>query len=199
SEKRNQDTVRMAVQGANRVPSMGRWVKKEDVFTLGQVSRSGASTVLGALIQLEQINDDGECIARLSHRYKDDTVALGYRCMKVDTVHRPLRMRLVQADSRTPTGLAGAIVHVQQQTFQGNDAGREELSTDVDGFFSTKKAYDRVAFVSVQKSGEILAFVPVALVDERVIVTPVRVGAQATDDPLKRQRDLWLRRLYDTL
>lgn len=215
-QKLGGDTVNVALRAGALGALPGRGVKKGDVFWLVQV-RQGASGPRGekvqwALLQVEKDPENGVCPCTVYNRYvnplADAPGVLGYRCLGISTITAPLRLRLVQAQARgrKPTPAANLAVYARHHGFAGEDNTKVQGTTDPDGYFSTdalgeRGVFQNVAFVSVGSGKQApVPKLPVELVDEHVVVVPVSVSADATEQlTATRNRDLWMSEVYQSL
>jgi hypothetical protein len=117
----------------------------------------------------------------------------GFRCLKLGTVRAPVRVRVVEAGTTgRPRVPENVVLYVGRQGFSRNET--DARVPDNDGYYSSDKEkdgalYDGLAFVTVTQGGQPRAQVPLALVDQRTITLPIRVGAEAP--ALLTQRSLW--------
>jgi tetratricopeptide (TPR) repeat protein len=199
------DKVEVAIKGAT-VPgaSLSPWLRRGDVFAVTQIVHQGADQRSyrqdWTLLVAQDEPQNGICPCRLFHRYKGSLQAgagvAGYRCLKLHTVRAPLRLRLVAKDS-PGTPLSGRTIQVRSQGFEG---AAETRTTDNDGLIRTSQSYDNAAFVQILDSSEMLAQLPVQLIDDRpitVAVEPRRGGDQRAK--LDTDRRQWQRKVYDTV
>ncbi len=195
--------VRLAIQGGKRGTSLGRWLKKGDIFAVVRLHRQGStvrSTRLPwAILQVAQEPRDGECRCRFFHRFEEDRLTsgkgiLGYRGLQIATTTAPVRLRLI--DDQTFQPLDRLRAHLSRDGFSGK---ARELTTDADGLAATEEAFANVAFVRILSGNSVVAQFPVPLVDERTVVCRVRVNPQTGLEALEFRKDLWVRRIYDDL
>ncbi|HEX5272320.1 MAG TPA: hypothetical protein VFW33_17605, partial [Gemmataceae bacterium] len=176
--------VRVAFKGGGLKVPLDRWVKKGDVFGLVQVSADGRTTRLPwSLLQAEAPpGEDGTCSCKLFPAQQRPLSGAGYRCLKLGTIHAPVRVRVIEAGRKgAPRVPENVVLYVGRQGFTRADS--DARVPDSDGFYSTEKEkdgalYDGVAFVTVTQAGQVRAQVPVALVDERTVTIPIRLGAE---------------------
>src|SRR5262249_9384910 len=123
-----------------------------------------------------------------------------YRCVKLGTTQGPLRLRFIEASERTLTPRPDLQVRVRRGGFTGEDAAREEGTTNADGFFQAgrDKPFENLAFVTVLDGGVEKARMPVAIADDGPVVIPISIKAEAST-PLQFRRNLWLQRIYENL
>jgi hypothetical protein len=200
--------VRVTIRGGGLGVPLERWVKKGDVFALVRINQGSAGPwavrVPWALLQAEEAPKDGACVCRLYYRHPEPLAmgpgVLGYRCIKLGTTRGPLRLRFVEASERAPTPQPGLQVRVRHYGFTGEDSAREEGTTNADGFFQAgrDRPFENLAFVTVLDGNIEKARIPVAIVDDRPVVIPISVKAEASA-PLQFRRNLWLQRIYENL
>jgi tetratricopeptide (TPR) repeat protein len=198
--------VRVAFKGGGLKVPLDRWVKKGDVFALVQVGGEGRATrVPWTLLQADAApGEDGACACKVLPPQQRPLTATGagFRCLKLGTVKAPVRLRAVQAGVRGPAKPLETTVVFKVRRHGFKETGTDPpfvMVSDADGFASTEKApeplYDGLAFVTVETGGVVRAQVPLALVDERTITLPIRIGAEP---PIfVTQRSLWERALLD--
>jgi hypothetical protein len=204
------DKVHVTLKGGKLGVPLKRWVHKGDVFVLVRISQAGgalhAQPVPWALLRVEDEPGDDGCDAQLFHRHPDPLAdragTLGFRCLKIATVQAPLRLRLVKARARSVTPEPNVQLHVRQTSFS-DEVNKLQGVTDADGYFDTVREeqrpvrFDRVAFVSVLTDNVVRARIPVALVEDRVVVCPVTISHDAVTS-LHLERDFWVQRLHDS-
>ena len=153
-----------------------------------------------ALLQVTQGPDGGVCTCRLYSRFRDPLRSApgiaGYRCLKLGTTRAALRFQLVDEKTRRP-------IASQPITVSDDYACRtsEAYSTNYDGLMQTKQKYDHLAFVRVlNQDGSALAQVPVPILDERAVVCPMTIAAQAQDlGDLQLQKQFVMAQVSDGL
>ncbi len=175
-------TVRVAFKGGGLKVPLDRWVKKGDVFGLVQVSADGRTTRLPwSILQAEgSPGEDGTCACKLFPPQQRPLSGAGYRCLKLGTVRAPVRVRVIEAGRKPPRVPENVVVYVGRDGFtRGN---KDAHVPDPDGYYSTEKEkeplYDGVAFVTVTQAGQVRAQAPVALVDDRTVTIPIKLGAE---------------------
>jgi tetratricopeptide (TPR) repeat protein len=188
----------IVLQGAGLGAPLERWVKKDEVFAIAQVTggeRRQGSEVAAALLQVTDGPRDGICHCRLLHRFKDPLERTAtYRCLKLGTTEGPLRLRFVD-DRGLPQDVT---VRISPYGFGEQDAVKEEGATK-DGYFALKKySYSHVAYVRV--SGAARAQVPVCIFDDDLVTVQVRVdeGAEERANLDDRSRN-WQRRVFESI
>jgi hypothetical protein len=210
--KGDNQAVQVALRGGALGVPLDRWLKKGDVMLLVQIGQGSggprATRVPWALLQVQEGPESGVCTCQLFNRHpnplQQGPSTLGYRCLKLSTTRAPLRLRLVQASARTLTPVPNQEVHVRRQGFVGEDTTKVQGTTDADGFFSTEKdgdkgLYENIAFVSVMNGKVALVpKIPVALTDDRTIIVPVNISADANVQ-LTLRKDLWVGQVYESL
>jgi hypothetical protein len=191
----NGQTVRVAFKGGGLKVPLDRWVKKGDVFGLVQVSADGRPTRLPwAVLQAEASpGEDGTCACKLFPPQQRALSGAGYRCLKLGTVKAPVRVRVIEGGRRgPPRAPENVVIYIGRQGFTRSDS--DARVPDPDGYYSTEKEkdaalYDGVAFVTVSQAGQVRAQVPVALVDDRTVTIPIKLG---TEQPVwLTNRRLW--------
>jgi hypothetical protein len=210
-EEVSPQTLRVAFRGSGLGVPLDRWVKKDEVLLIVQIS--GAAGALRAtrepwaLLRVQDEPKDGVCVCQLFHRHKKklDTGpgVLGYRCLKISTIKAPLRLRLVKAKARALTPESGRQVHVRRLGFSGEDTSKIQGATDADGYFTTEKdkdkgEYENVVFVNILIGNTVKAQIPIPLVDHRVVSVPVDLSTDG-DLQLTVRRDLWVQQTYESL
>ncbi|MCS6853009.1 MAG: hypothetical protein NZ700_17775 [Gemmataceae bacterium] len=200
--------VQVTFQGAGLGEPLQPWVKKNDVCAVAQI-RSGSGGVRStqvpwALVQLLEEPQQGVAKARLLHRFANPLAGgpgiLGYRCLKLGTTKGPLHLRLV--DDRTLQPRSGLQVWVSPYGFGPHDLVRLRGVTGPDGLILGKPddLYEHVAFVRIFVHGAPLAEVPVAILDDRVVVCRVNVDSRAEQlGQLEFRRKRWLGHLHESL
>ncbi len=197
-------TVRVAFKGGGLKVPLDRWVKKGDVFALVQVSDGRTTRLPWTLLQAEETpGEDGSCPCKVWPQTQRQRLQPGFRCIKLGTVKAPVRLRIVEYIENKP-GLSRApedvVLRVGRRGFNEPPPIGVEGVPDADGYYSTeqkdKPIYDGVAFVTITHGGEIRALVPLALVDDRTITVPIRLGAESP--VFLSQRKLWEQELIDT-
>jgi len=163
-----------------------RWAKQGDLFAIAQVARAGAGVRLArvpeAFLQVVEPPKDGVCVCRLWNRYADpasklveDKTTLGYRCLKLGTSEGPLRLRLVD-DKGLP--LDGLQVEVGRHGFDRQDDLKFAGTTKSEGLLQTEESYTNLAFVRVLSHRDLVARVPVPILEDRVAVLRVNSNTQ---------------------
>ncbi len=211
TDKVDGDTVKVTLKGSGLGAPLDRLVQKDDVFTIVEVGAGSGglrtARVQWALLQVQKEPENGVCVCRLFRRYKNPfdgagAGVLGHRCLKIATTQAPLRLRLVRANAKTLTPEPNRAVQVRRFGFSGEEDTKLGGATDSSGFYSTeakdKGAFNHVAFVSVLEGTAVKAQVPVAIVDERVVVVPVIIGGDAAVQ-LTLRKELWVQQVYESL
>jgi len=183
---------------------MDQWLKKEDVFAIGQIKKVGGSQrsfrVPWALLKVVEEPKEGVCRCQLFNRFKDplekDPAVLGYRCIKLGTTTAPLNFRLVNAKDKM--GLAGQAVAVSAGDFSSKP--KEERSTQADGSIHTRDSFQNIAFVRVLGAGgENRAQIPVEILDDHPVICPYSVTPQAeAQGQFELTQTRLFRRLYES-
>ncbi len=199
--------MELAIKGGGLVPSLERWVKKDDVFAvtgiIDQAVGQKADRVPWTLLQVAEAPKNGVCVCHLYSRYQDPLApgpgVQGYRALKLGTVRGPVQVRVV-SDDRLGTPQIGKQVQLSAQGFQA--APLEEKATDNDGVVRSSQPYNNVVFVRVLEQGQqYLTRFPVELIEgRRTVVLPVSVRkdlAQRGEFEARKQR--WLSRVTDGL
>jgi hypothetical protein len=188
--------------GALGVP-LAPWVQKDQVFAVAQVGQAAARErsvrIPWTLLQVQEEPSGPVCHCRVLHRGTDPLPpargVLGYRCLKLGTTQAPLRLRVVKDDLKTP--FPGVQVWIRDRSFEGS--GLEYKSTNRDGLVTSERLYEDVAFVELLYERQVLARVPVEIVEDVTVTCPVRVGdAGGTKAQLYERRYLWMKRLSDS-
>jgi tetratricopeptide (TPR) repeat protein len=179
-------TVRVAFKGGGLKVPLDRWVKKGDVFALVQVGADGRTTRLPwAVLQADAApGEDGTVGCKLYPPQQRPLggAGTGYRCLKLGTVRGPVRLRVIEGGRKgPPRAPENVIIYIGRQGFTKND--NDGRSPDNDGFYSTEKEkdgtlFEGLAFVTVTQGGQVRAQVPLALVDDRTIKLPIKLGAE---------------------
>jgi hypothetical protein len=206
SEPDSRGGVTVQLQGSGLGVSLGRWVKKGEVFSLVRLTGGGAGQRLPwAVLRVEgEPAADGTCACRLFNRYQT-TRATGLRCVQLGTATGvPLRLRLMQEQpDRTLEPLGGAVtLEVRRFGFSGEDdtvlkkvatRAKDVVDTSRDEKVRGRGRFDRLAFVSVYRGGDKpRARVPVPLLEDRLVLLPVPPASGT--DTLLRYRLAALRR-----
>jgi hypothetical protein len=203
--KVNDQTVEVTLQGGQLGVDLKRWVGRDEVFAVTQITRTSGglrSTVMPwVFLQVIRGPHDGVISCRLFHRFKNDTLAgqsgvLGYRCLKLRTVRSTLRMRFL--DFKTHEPLRSLRVHI---TTPAPEGVTKQVTTDQDGLMPrTEESYAHVAIVKVLTGTKVRAQIPVAMVGDQTVDCLLRVSAEDEEEGQKElRRDHWVRRLYDSL
>lgn len=181
----------------------GQWVKKGDVFAVAAISQRGSGRqsqqIPWVLVQAQDEPVEGRCHGQLWSRWQTPLPTpgdvVGFRCLKLSTIRAPLRLRLLRND-RAGTPAAGVQVWIDAQGF--TEKPRETRVTAADGLVQSTERYPGVAFVQVVQGLAIQAKIPVALVDDRVVVATVDLSAGGElRGQLELRRNRWLQRVYE--
>jgi hypothetical protein len=176
---------------AGALGSLARWVPKNHVF---EVVPPGSTAALEwALLQVVEPPSEqapGTCVCKFWHRYTVGNI-VGDRCMLLGTTRAPLRLRFMQ---ERPRGGRAALdttlgVDIRRSGFSGEDTTKLHQTTDSPGVprgwvdtsrEGDKGVFEGVAFVSVTNGLKPpLPHIPVAVVDDRPVIIPVRVTEEA--------------------
>jgi hypothetical protein len=183
NEPDDKGQVRVDLKGGGLGVPLNRWVKKGAVFGLAQVPPTGSGHMEEwALLEVVEPADHGWCTCKLFRRYKLGSAA-GMRCVLLGTVRTPLHLRLVQEEANGKRKPLDAVVQleIRRHGFEGeNGTVLKEIgdgSRDLDTTSREGGLFDRVAFVSVVSDDKPRARIPIALVDDRLIVVPVPPAA----------------------
>jgi hypothetical protein len=210
-EEASPQTLKVAFRGGGLGVPLDRWVQKDDVMIIVQVS--GAPGALRAtrepwaVLRVQDEPKDGVCTCQLFHRHKKklDTGPgiLGYRCLKISTIKSPLRLRLVKAKARAITPESARQIQVRRLGFTGEDNSKIQGATDADGYFTTEKdkekgEFDNLVFVTILSGNTPRAQIPIPLIDQRVVSVPVDLSADG-DLQLTVRRDLWVQQVFESL
>ncbi|MBY0524126.1 MAG: PspA/IM30 family protein [Gemmataceae bacterium] len=184
--KKDGQRVDMVLKGGALGTSLERWVKKDDLFAIAKVSRTGNSVstarVPEAYLQVTEVGKDGTIVCRLFNRYADDDSrladgknVLGYRCLKLGTAEGPLRLRLVDAKGLPQDNLQ---IETGGQGFDKREDFKYQGSTRTEGLLQTEDRFQNIAFVRVLFRKKVIAQVPVVILDDRVTVLKVNIEEQ---------------------
>jgi hypothetical protein len=201
--------VEMTLKGAGLGVPLSRWAHAGDVFGVVRIVGGGRSEpVPWAILQAQDVPDkNGVVKCRFHHRHR---IALrsstgSLRCIKLNTLkHRPLRLRLVKYGARTPTGLNGYQIRVQRLGLEPEPGQGIETATNPEGYsglLGKDKPFDNVAFVLIyhlQKKNDIIARVPVPILDDRPVVIALNIQQEAAT-PLEFRLRFWLERISQRL
>jgi hypothetical protein len=207
----NGDMVTLKVKGgllkesSGKLVSLGRWVGPGEVFAVAQITRGGGGLrsveLQWALLQVSRAPEDGKCECQYFRRFADDRLVrrggvLAYRCLKLTTVRAPLRLRLL--DFETRKGYDGLQVKVSSRGFEGDT---KNTTTDSTGkIIPLSETYAHVAFVSVFVGDEAQLRFPVAMLSDRTVDCYVSIDPAVEARAQKGlRRDNWVRRVYDSL
>jgi tetratricopeptide (TPR) repeat protein len=197
-------SVKVAFKGGGLKVPLDRWVKKGDVLALVQVRDGQTRSMPWMLLQADdKPGADGACPCKLFPPQKRPLSATGagFRCIKLGTVKAPVRLRVVEFDPKGgPVRVPDVppVVYIGRQGFTDlNDPNKTGHVPDADGFCSTEgePPYDGVAFVTIVHGEQVLHRVPLALVDDRTVTLPIRLGAETPY--LVWQRGWWERELLE--
>jgi hypothetical protein len=174
--------VKVELKGGGLGVDLGRWVKKGEVMGLVRVNGEAAgSPVPWTYLQVEEPPTSGVCVCRVFRRYPQMQIQ-GLRTVLLGTRSGTLRLRVVQ---ETPGGgytelRSNVRLQIRRRGFEGEEAtllqlpapgpGGRDVSTADKG---DKGKFSRIAFISVLAGQQREARIPVALVDEQVILLPV--------------------------
>ncbi len=180
--------VAVNLKGAGLGEPLGRWVKKDDIFALVQmtcVDAAPGTPVDWAVLPVETppAGADSTCLCRPFRRYAAQTGS-GFRCVKLGTVSVPLRLRLLQAFTAERNGPLTDALSVQIRRRGFDDVKMTVLQTDsldsVDTSADKNGVFDNVAFVSVFSVGDVpRARIPVPLLDDQPTALAVNVSEDA--------------------
>jgi hypothetical protein len=216
------NNVEVTLKAAALDPQAKPRVNAGDVFGIVEVLQDRGGNLTAAPLQfaLLQAQDtpakDGTVRCKFFHRYKykEDEKnkaslpnprpgSLGFRCIKLGTTKAPLTVRLVEQGSKTLKPLNGYFITVQRQGF-GSEQKPEQNATNSDGFtrlLGKDKFYENVAFVTIhnpQKREEILARVPIPIVDDRPVVIALALKKEAAT-PVEFHQRIWVQRINKRL
>jgi hypothetical protein len=196
------DEVRVTFKGSGLGMPMSRWVQKDDLFAVVRVARVGdglrADREPGTLLRVKDApGADGVCTCRVYHRYRDPLRNPPYRCVKLGTTQARVRLWLVDEKGRKP--LAQKPVAFSAFDFGPKGAGDEVLSTDQDGFVESQKAYKDVAFVRVGSREQPLAYIPTAIIGDRLVTYEINSDPKADElAQFKAHRRQWENQMSDS-
>lgn len=199
------DTVQVAIQGSELGVPLQRWLKPGDVFAVCRMLPKGPKRLRSerlewAILQVKELPQKGICPCRFFHRYQEDDLTpapgtLGYRCLKLSTVHAPLALQLVPDSKDRPLSLLQ--VHVGHRNFEDRV---QEVAVDAEGTVQTRDIFADVAFVRVVSGGAVLAQFPVPIVDRKPVTCRITVDPAAIAQGQIQQRyNRWLGRIYEVL
>jgi hypothetical protein len=185
--------VRVQLKGGGLGVDLRRWVKKDDVLGLVRVrGDSPGQAMPWAFLRVETPPTAGVCNCKLFSRYRLGQVK-GLRCVLLATRSGSLRLHVVQqAPGGEFTELQAPVrLHLRRHGFEGEHGSLLSVWTSRTGDVDTTSAgekgkFDRMAFISVRSGSRLEARIPVALVDERVIVLPVPASDEDTTQALER-------------
>jgi tetratricopeptide (TPR) repeat protein len=195
--------VKVILKASGLGVPMDNWVKKDDVFALGQIKKVGSgqrsTRVPWALLKVVENPKDGVCRCQLFSRFKDPlekgSSILGYRCLKLGTSTATLHIRLVNSKDLTP--MAGQAVAVSAGDF--NSKAKEERSTQTDGSLVTRDSFQNIAFVRIlDVGGEARAQIPVEILGDRTVILSVDRQTDSEGQFLLARKRL-VSRLYESI
>jgi hypothetical protein len=187
--------VRVQLKGGGLGVDLARWVKKDEVMAVVRVSgNSSGQQMPWTFLQVDTPPSEGVCTCRLFRRYPRMQVK-GMRCVLLGTRSGSLRLRVMEeAPGGQLTELKyPATLQFRHRGFEGEDAnllkmiplGTRILDT---GRFEEKGKFNRIAFVTVMDGSQRKARIPIALVDDRVILLPIPAGDEESTQALERYR-----------
>jgi hypothetical protein len=190
----------MGFRGGSLGTPLSAWVQKGDVFGIVKIRQqdSGrrADLVPWAMLQAVEPPHDGGCRCRLLHRWQNPLAegpgVLGFRCFKLGTGQGPLQVRLFDEEKHAPLG--SVRYTVSQYSF--DDQNPEEGSSNADGIIRTRRNYHNVAFLQIKSGDNIRARLPVAILDDRMVVCVLRSSAKEEE---RGQLELKHRRLVERI
>lgn len=170
------DRVRLTFQGS-ALPGIdwGRRVPKGTVFAVADIvdSPPRGRLRMATFLQAQDAAAGGGCDCQLVSRYlKPLAVGGPFRAIALGATQGPLKLRFVDADGLPHQNL---LVKVSDKGFAPGDAIRDRGAVR-DGNFVADGPYDRLAFVRVEAADRGIP-IPVAILDDRVVVSEVRVAA----------------------
>lgn len=205
SDKPDAGKVDVVLKGGELVPDLSPWVKKGDVLAIAQIVSTGSGArafrMPWTLLEAQEEPQNGVVPCKLYFRRKDPLPqagnVLGYRCLRLETIEAPVRLRLVE-DNKFGTPLTGQSIQIGAKGFDGPVL--ERRSPDADGVVRSGLKYKGIAFVSVFENGEPVARLPIELVEDRTISCPVSINKEMDRrGQLETRRDRWISRLNDAL
>jgi len=214
------NSIKLKVKGGGFGLPPTRFVRKGDVFVLSQIRQitrrtppgddKGPTTeVVGNRmneVYLHVLDEPkGDTLrCKLIQRYVGNPMPRhssiqGYRAMKLGTIETKVRLQVVDTQGR-PVTLPNLRVRVFDAGFEENIAASDRNeATKVDGVWESKTPLNAIGFVKVQVGPEVRAQIPIPLLDDRIIVTPVRMEENADKKArLLLAREDFLRRLTDS-
>ncbi|HEY8504105.1 MAG TPA: hypothetical protein VIL46_05950 [Gemmataceae bacterium] len=189
--------VTVTLKGGQLGVPMDRWVSPGEVFALVQVREAGGDVppaggeagpregqrVPDVLLQVAAAPKGGAVTCKLYQRYQGNPMprhsrVAGYRCIKLGTTEAPLRLQLVD-DRGRPLRSADAnlSVRVHDRGFITTPMARGDAWLE-DGVF-VSRPLSHAAFAQVIHGTEVRAQIPIPILDDRVVVAPFRIDAQA--------------------
>ncbi len=172
--------VQVRLKGGELGVDLGRWIKKGEVFRLGEVNGDEPLQWREwAYLQVVEPAKDGLCTCKLYSRYSESNVA-GLRVELLGTRPGPLRLRFLQETPKGPGPLKDSLsVQIRRNGFDGEETQRLQFPVSSSRDINTtrlgdKGRFDRLAFLSVLKDDKVRTRVPVPILDESltVIVVP---------------------------
>jgi tetratricopeptide (TPR) repeat protein len=198
-QKLDGSEVKLAIRGGGLVDSLGPWVQPGDAFAVVRLTQQSgklrASPLEWAILQVIEAPQGGLVRCRYFCRYEEDRVltdappVAGYRCLKLNTIRGPLRLRLV--DEKTQAFLSGLRVMVCP-----NDEFKTDLTqgTTIKGLFEAEGPFSNVAYVRVLSGASVLVEFPVPLVDDRTVVCRMSENAAALKQgEIELRKERWVR------
>jgi hypothetical protein len=205
TEAKDLTRVRVSLIGQGGGVNLDRWVKKDDVFAVSQVTRSGSQRVPEAYLQVIEAPRDGVCTCRLVARYADAASRLaeapgvvGYRCLKLGTTEGPLRLRVVDEQGGPQTRAQARV------SAMGLDPKKDDFkpagAPDREGLVRVDRLFNQIAFVRLESDGVPVAQMVVPILED---FTPVcRVSIDPGNEligELTQQRQRYLTRVTEAL
>jgi hypothetical protein len=167
------EEVSVALEAGMRAP-MNEWLSKGDVLSISRI-RGEQGTQVGERVEWAflQVSGDivsGKCGCRLLTRYKDplrqEPGIAGYRCIKLGTAEARLKLRFL--DERTLDPVPSLRITFAQQGFEPQSS--DEAATDGAGYVESRQAYRNVGFVQAYSGAKLRAQMPVAVLEDRLVV-----------------------------
>jgi hypothetical protein len=189
--------VNVELKGGALGVDLGRWVKVGEIMGLVRVEGDApGQQVPWTYLQVESAPKDGVCVCRLFRRYPRMQVQ-GCRAVLLGTRSGSLRLRVVE---ETPKGgiteLQSPVqLQFRRRSFEGEEntlltvstSGTKDVNTAKSG---DKGKFDRIAFITVMSGAQRKARIPVALLDDRVVILPVPPVDEESTQGLERYRQL---------
>ena len=193
-------TAVLDLKGGQLGVSLDRWVKKGDIFLMVPVRPPAPAPRLllgeAGILQVVDGPDKGVCKCRVFERYQRRPGAAGYRCLKLNTIKAPLRLRLMERNAATPTPVRDLRIEVRRHGFAKKEEPEPAMQgfSNADGYFPDQSlrenVFENIAFVTVETKPR-SALVPVPIVDETPVLVRVVVREAPAGNELAENKRLW--------